>query len=203
MPSLPVVGVFGLGNPGAQYKNTRHNIGFQWLESVVDSLSSKASIPNWKEKYNSLHTHFEWCGKEVHLLKPQTFMNLSGKAFTKWSKAHMKVERVLVVYDDLDTGLGRLKLRKQGGAAGHNGLLSIFDSLGTQEVPRLKLGIGRPTPGVPGGDFVLQSFRPDEKEALKPVLEKAPEHLTRFVEAESVDKAMNQINAWKPPLEEK
>lgn len=159
--------VVGLGNPGRQYENTRHNVGFMILDRLAAGPGSDfESRPRWQG-------HLAKLGDGTLLLKPQTFMNLSGRcvrqvvAFHKWS-----AEQVLVVYDDTALPLGRLRFREKGSAGGHNGIKSIIEHLGTDAFPRLKVGIGAARPGGLTG-HVLGSFREDEREPLENTLASA------------------------------
>jgi PTH1 family peptidyl-tRNA hydrolase len=162
MSEFPLV--VGLGNPGRQYEMTRHNVGFM----ILDRLAAEAGVgfeskPKWQG-------HLAKLPDGSLLLKPQTFMNLSGRcvravmAFHKWTPA-----QVLVVYDDVALPLGKLRLREKGSAGGHNGIKSLIEHLGTQDFPRVKVGIGAAEPGNMTG-HVLGSFREDERAALENTL---------------------------------
>lgn len=192
-----LVGLVALGNPGEKYRDTRHNLAWLWVEAALEKIEKSFSLKRL-QKFDSELIEFETQSKRVQILKPQTFMNLSGKALSKWKKANPRFEKIVALYDDLDTPLGELRLRKKGGAAGHNGALSLFEAWGSQDLPRLKLGIGRPPPGMDGSDFVLKKFRPDEKEKLQELWSLAEKHLLEIVEAPDLDVAMNRINAWRP-----
>jgi len=159
--------VIGLGNPGPKYKGTRHNIGFAWLDAVMNSSVFANQNPSFTEKFSSLW----WAGScestEVHLLKPQTFMNVSGQAVVKWRSKFQGDVRFLVVMDDMDLPLGKIRLRFEGSDGGHRGLRSIIERLGDKNIPRLKLGVGRPQED--SVDHVLSKFKPDEKLITKPL----------------------------------
>jgi PTH1 family peptidyl-tRNA hydrolase len=159
--------IVGLGNPGRQYEHTRHNVGFMVLDRLAAAAGSPFdSRPRWQ-------AHAAKLPDGTLLLKPQTFMNLSGRcvrqvvAFHKWP-----IEEMLVVYDDVALPPGRLRFREKGGAGGHNGIKSLIEHLGADTFPRLKIGIG---PAAPGGmtGHVLGSFREDERETLENTLASA------------------------------
>jgi len=180
--------IIGLGNPGSKYAFTRHNVGFM----AVDRLAEKWGIA-WQEK-SKLQG---WIAQdnEVILLKPHTYMNHSGQAVQAvchWFKIMPRY--VLVIYDDLDLPFGKLRLRKQGSAGGHNGMKSIIQHLGTQEFPRLRIGIGRPVEGE-SAHYVLEAFNSEQKEKLPSILDQA----VRVIELgrkQGLDYAMNECNAW-------
>lgn len=153
--------IVGLGNPGKQYDHTRHNFGF----AVLDLLASGA---NWENKYDSQIIKMD----DVILAKPQLFMNLSGKAVAQILKYYPPAE-LIVIHDDLDIPLGSIKVQKNASSAGHNGIQSIIDELGTKNFIRIRLGIDNPeTRGqIPGDDYVLQKFTDKEKEIAAEVLE--------------------------------
>lgn len=156
--------IVGLGNPGLEYEKTRHNIGFD----VLDTLAKKYSAEWQSEKHGSTST-FRFKGRVAHLLKPNTYMNLSGKAVAYWMQQHkIKLEHVLIVLDDLAIDLSAMRLRLKGSDGGHNGLKSIDQSLATQQYARLRFGIGNNFPRGKQVDFVLGKWKPDEE---VPVLE--------------------------------
>jgi len=165
----------GLGNPGPKYRYTRHNFGFL----VLDFFAQKKGLSFAPGPFQS-----EICPyKDVLLVKPQTFMNLSGEAVSPWvRKLYLKPEQVLVIHDDLDLPLGRIKFVPKGGAGGHRGVKSIIDALGTKDFPRLKLGIGRPAPGQEVKDYVLERFSTDEWPTVESILEKTSEALDFLLE---------------------
>ncbi len=162
--------IVGLGNPGQEYVGTRHNVGFD----VIDRLSSEWKIDLNKSSYESLWGKGRWEGKDVILQKPQTFMNLSGRSVSPlMSFFKLMPGRLLVVHDDLDLTMGRVKPGYDSRAAGHRGIASIIELLGTQGFHRLKLGIGRPTEKGSVSDFVLSRFEKSEKESLEMMLAQA------------------------------
>jgi PTH1 family peptidyl-tRNA hydrolase len=152
--------IVGLGNPGAEYAAHRHNIGFR----VVEALAQAHGLTFSRRRGSaSLVAEGTICGAQVVLAKPQTFMNLSGKAVGRLSQSYqIPPAQILVVYDDLDLPLGRLRLRPEGGAGGHKGMRSIIERLGTQAFPRLRLGIDRPPGKMDPADYVLEPFTEQE-----------------------------------------
>ena len=163
----------GLGNPGTRYENSRHNIGFLVLQKI---LLPHFSLKVKKNSWDSLSAHAVRGGAQVHFLLPQTFMNLSGKAVRPYMERHsIEPQDTLVIYDDLDLATGKLRFRVSGSSAGHQGVESLMESLGTSNFHRLRLGIGRPTSGQSVEDYVLETFSREEKEALSGVLERAGE----------------------------
>ena len=182
--------IIGLGNPGREYKETRHNAGFM----VVDRLCQKWGVKPNRLQSRALITHTLVGEQKVILAKPQTFMNLSGQAVAALVRFY-KVElgNLLVAHDDLDLPIGTLRLRPGGGSAGQKGLSSIIELLGTQEFPRLRVGVGRPPGRMDAADYVLQSFSKDEQETMQFVLGKAEDAVMSFLE-QGITKAMNQFN---------
>lgn len=183
--------IVGLGNPGKEYASHRHNVGFQ----VVDALARAHGLRFSRCKGARAHlAEGQIGGKPVLLAKPQTFMNLSGQAVGRLSRTHgIPPERILVVYDDLDLPLGRLRLRPEGGSGGHKGMRSIIEVLGTHSFPRLRVGIDRPPTGVDPTDYVLQPFDPDQK----PILNRAVDQAVAAVECwllEGIEMAMERFN---------
>lgn len=156
--------IVGLGNPGSQYAKTRHNIGFM----AVDELARRHGIEIKQSKCKALIGEGSLPGGKVVLIKPMTYMNLSGeavRAYMDYYKASL--EDMIVVYDDLDTELGRNRLRYQGSAGGHNGIKSIIQHTGTQTFNRIRMGISRPEPGYAVVDYVLSGFAKKEKPLLE------------------------------------
>ena len=184
--------VVGLGNPGNQYKDTRHNIGFL----VVDELARRWNTPSWKRRYDAEVSEHRAIGP-VLLVKPQTFMNLSGEAvggYTRYYK--LEREQVLVIIDDVSLPLGTLRLRRSGTAGGHNGLESVLVHLGSESVPRLRVGIGAPD-GRPLHDHVLGRFEPSEQAALDEAVSRAADAF-EYSNAHGLEPAMNQFNQKQP-----
>ncbi|NLZ38912.1 MAG: aminoacyl-tRNA hydrolase [Firmicutes bacterium] len=182
--------ILGLGNPGPQYALTRHNVGFR----AIDQLSRVARIPLYKVNYHAFWGKGNWAGQAVVLAKPMTFMNNSGKAAAALCRHFgLSPASLFVIYDDLDLPLGALRLRRQGGSGGHNGLKSIIASLQTEEFPRLRIGIGRPASKDDVVDYVLAPFSRAEEKILAPVLETAVEASRHFI-LEGIEAAMNRYN---------
>lgn len=203
---LKRVCIVGLGNPGPRYDGTRHNIGFNWVDSVAKKLFPQSQF---KTKYQSEWLQVSHSIKgdtfDLHLLKPQTYMNESGKACAEWKQKNQGESLWLVVYDDMDLPLGKLRLRASGSDGGHRGMRSIIERLGTNAVARLRLGISRPqVDGVREEtlDHVLERFNPEEKKVIFPMLEDAASQLEAFL-SHDFDKAMNIINSKNFGLEEK
>ncbi len=187
--------IAGLGNPGARYESTRHNIGFM----VVERLAARAAAV-WKAQFDGQFAQVDIAGQRVGLLKPQTFMNLSGRSLAAAARFYrVEVADVVVVHDELDLAFGDVRLKCGGGEAGHNGLKSITQMLGTAEYVRLRVGIGRPPPEFrgTGADYVLQAFPPEARAEIDAVLGNAEEALITVLR-DGVSNAMNQINRRKP-----
>lgn len=183
--------VAGLGNPGEKYLTTRHNFGFLAVDQIAGSLSQSLG----DTKFSSECATVTLCGEKSLLLKPQTFMNLSGKSVAP-AAVFFKVphQDILVIHDDLDLPLGRIRFARGGTPAGHNGLKSIIEHLGSKDFCRLKLGIGRPVhPGQEVVDFVLQRFTKDEMKIVDAVLSHVPKMIECFVK-HGVTQAMNECN---------
>ena len=182
--------VVGLGNPGRQYTGTRHNLGF----TIIDKVSSSFLIPIEREKFKSLWGMGQVSSKRVLLVKPQTFMNLSGNAIRRWIDYYdLSLENSLIVYDDLDLSLGKLRFAYKGGSGGHKGIESVIQMLGTLDIPRLRIGIGRPRYEEATDKFVLSSFYPDEAEIVDEVINKAALAVETWIN-EGITKAMNKFH---------
>jgi PTH1 family peptidyl-tRNA hydrolase len=184
--------IVGLGNPGREYRETRHNIGFM----LVDYLAKRLGVSFTRLESKALVTKGEYQGRRLVLAKPQTFMNLSGSAVGSLVRFYkVPMPNLLVAYDDVDLPLGTIRLRAEGGSAGQKGMASIIERLGRQDFPRLRLGIGRPPGRMEAADYVLQPFKKDEAELLPVVLERAVEAVLVFVTS-GLDTAMNQYNGF-------
>jgi PTH1 family peptidyl-tRNA hydrolase len=188
--------IVGLGNPGERYDNTRHNAGF-W---VVDRLASAWGAPAFRTRFQGHLTQVDRPGPKgsvrIGLLKPTTFMNLSGQSVQGAAAFFKEATRdIVVVHDELDLPLGRVALKLGGGSAGHNGLKSVTQCLGSADYVRLRLGIGRPGPDFRGdiADFVLEGVPPSEKPAYETMLVQATEAL-EFLVDQGLDAAMNRTN---------
>lgn len=183
--------VFGLGNPGSQYARTRHNLGFR----VVDRLAAEHGSPRWSETRAYRAARVSVRARSVELVKPTTFMNLSGVAVRLWTtRRATALEDTLVVVDDIALPLGQLRLRKQGSDGGHNGLKSIIREIGSMDFPRLRLGIGPCPAGMDAAEFVLGRFAPEEIPLVEAMVERAA-CCVEAVAAEDFDRVMSAFNA--------
>ncbi len=170
--------IVGLGNPGKQYEHTRHNIGFE----VIDALSDRLQISLDQAKFRGIYGYRVIEGEKVFLLKPLTYMNLSGESVIALMNYYeIDEEDLVVIYDDLDLPVGRIRLRQKGSAGGHNGIKSIISHLGTNEFNRIRVGINRPTNGMPIVDYVLGRFSKEETEAVKISVEKSAEACEEWI----------------------
>jgi PTH1 family peptidyl-tRNA hydrolase len=174
--------ILGLGNPGDKYANTRHNVGFMVLERIAKSSK------NWKSGPNYLYHDLNISGEKVKLVKPMTFMNLSGEVFK-----YLPHDDIIVVYDDLALPLGKIRIRKDGSAGGHNGIKSIIAHIG-QTFPRIRIGIGPKPQNVDAADYVLSDFTAEEFEKLQKVIDITVEAIELIV-SQGIDKAMNKYNS--------
>lgn len=180
-----------LGNPGKQYENTRHNIGFM----TADELERREGVKVNKLKYRALTAEMKLGGERVLVMKPQTFMNLSGEA-VKLAGAFYKIppERVIVISDDVSLPLGKLRIRANGSAGGHNGLKNIIAHLGSDAFPRIKVGVGAPAhPEHEMIDWVIGNFTPAEKKVVAEAVEKAADAVACLIE-KGVSEAQNRFN---------
>lgn len=182
--------IVGLGNPGAAYRNNRHNVGFM----VVDRAAERWGIAVTQNKFKAMVGEGFVGGVKVHLIKPITYMNLSGesiRAFMDFYK--VPLDDCIVVYDDLDTPFGQIRLRMQGSAGGHNGIKSVIQHTGTQQFNRIRVGISRPAPGYPIVDYVLADFTKEEQKALPEIVQTCVDALEYALE-HSFDKTMAKFN---------
>ncbi len=186
----PTFLLVGLGNPGREYRQTRHNIGFMAVDSLAGALDIRLSRLQSKALVGA--------GMDgearIILAKPQTFMNLSGQAVSSLLRFYkIPCGHLLVIHDDIDLPLGALRMRPSGGSAGQKGVASIIQQLGTQDFPRLRLGVGRPPGQRTAADYVLQDFTSAEQPDLEAVLARARQAARTFVHS-GLDAAMNQFN---------
>ena len=185
--------IVGLGNPGREYAQTKHNVGFM----LVDALAEKLGIANWHEKFDALMAEGRMGTEKILLVKPQTYMNDSGRAvgpLMNWYK--LMPEQLIVVHDDMDIPAGTIRIRKKGSAGGHNGIKSILAHVGDEHFSRVRMGIGRPLPGWTVINHVLAPFQEEDV----PKIREAIEYLLPAVECmvtEDTDKAMNLYNPKK------
>lgn len=182
--------VVGLGNPTARYDKTRHNVGFE----VIDALADKYNIALDTMKHKGMYGKGKIDGQSVILLKPMTFMNLSGESVALVS-GYYKVapEDIIVIYDDINLDVGRLRIREKGSAGGHNGMKNIIAHLGTEEFPRLRIGVGMKPPKMDLADYVLSHFSEEEQALMNQGYDKACEAL-KLLLLDDIPQAMNQYN---------
>ena len=181
----------GLGNPGTQYENTRHNVGFL----VADELAERQNAPIQRLKFKALTNLLTISGEKVLVMKPVTYMNLSGEAVRQAVDFYkIPPERVLVVSDDTALAVGRLRIRKGGSAGGHNGLKNIIQHLGTDQFPRVRVGVGeKPHPDYDMADWVLGKFQGEDKKAIDGGVKRAADAVECLLK-EGPDRAMNRFN---------
>ncbi|AFQ42162.1 aminoacyl-tRNA hydrolase [Desulfosporosinus meridiei] len=178
--------IMGLGNPGVQYEETRHNIGFLLIDLIAEVHNLQ-----FRSKFQGLVAEGQIEGERLFLLKPQTFMNLSGRSVAELIKFYkIPLDDLLIVQDDMDLPLGKLRLRDQGSAGGHNGIKSIQGELGSEKLWRLKLGVGRPPKEWDPARYVLAPFSDDESQMLDDVLERAEKASYLWIK-EEYSRAMN------------
>ncbi len=185
--------IVGLGNPGLKYKNTRHNVGFE----AIDHLADVYSFPEFKpsDKFNALISEGDVEGEKLILVKPLTFMNLSGQSVSKVvSYYKLPIKDVIVIYDDVNIPTGTIRVRPNGSAGGHNGIHSLIEELGTDKFPRIRIGTEPKSP-FPGAleDYVLGRFTNGQVELIKENIDKIPEVIAVILE-KGYEEAMNQYN---------
>ena len=183
--------IVGLGNPGAEYEKSRHNCGFR----AIDILARKLGCRIDKGKFQGLYTQVRHGDKKLLLLKPQTYMNLSGRSVLALSAFYrIPPQRIIVLFDDISLEPGRLRVRANGSAGGHNGIKSIIGELGSQDFPRVKIGVGaKPHPDYDLADWVLSTFSSQEEALLSPALERAADAALCIVE-KGTGEAANRYN---------
>jgi peptidyl-tRNA hydrolase, PTH1 family len=187
--------IIGLGNPGQEYKDTRHNIGFKVVELMIHELGIKFDSKRFQSK--NARTRLEV--KDVIFLCPMTYMNLSGSSVRQCADYYkVDIEDILVIHDDLDLPIGRVKIARQGGAGGHKGVQSVINHLGGANFPRVRLGIGRPRYNEPIETFVLAPFYKDEREIADEMIRIGAE-ACRSAILDGVEAAMNRINRQTAP----
>jgi len=186
--------IVGLGNPGREYRDNRHNVGFM----VLDRLAEKLETSFTRLKMDALMTAVKYRNQRLILIKPQTFMNLSGRPVASYLRFYkLPLENLLVVYDDVDLPLETLRMKPDGGDAGQKGVRSIIQELGTQDFPRLRLGINRPPGRMSVSSYVLQDFSKDDQATLPFVLDQAAGAALFFVE-QGLNAAMTRYNQTPP-----
>jgi PTH1 family peptidyl-tRNA hydrolase len=182
--------IVGLGNPGREYRENRHNTGFMLVDRLAVMLDTRFT----RLQSKALIAPASYQEQKVILAKPQTFMNLSGQAVQGLLRFYkLELANLLVVHDDIDLPLGTIRIRPDGGSAGQKGMASVIERLGTDEFPRLRLGVGRPPGQMQAPDYVLQDFSNAEMSLLSEVLGRAAEAALTFV-VEGLDAAMNKFN---------
>ena len=182
--------IIGLGNPGREYRDSRHNFGFM----LVDWLIVRLNARGLKLQSKAIVTDAVYNERKLILAKPQTYMNLSGQAAQGLIHFYkLELSNVLIAHDDLDLPFGTIRMRPGGGPGGQKGLASTLEHLGTQDIPRLRLGIGRPPGRMDAADYVLQNFSKDEMKELSSILDRAADAVLTFV-TDGLDKAMNKYN---------
>ena len=183
--------IVGLGNPGRDYVGTRHNMGFE----ALDAICAKYDIKLNKEKFRAIYGEGRIGGEKVLVIKPQTYMNLSGESvreFRDWFK--MEEENIIVIYDDISLPVGKLRIREKGSAGGHNGIKNIIYQLGTDVFPRIKIGVGAPDhPDFDVKDYVLGKFSQEETEVLIKTVIRAAAAVEEMI-LHDAKSAMNQYN---------
>lgn len=182
--------IVGLGNPGRRYRDTRHNVGFVTIDEVVRRRACKFETFSSASMVAKLSIE----GERVLFVKPLTFMNLSGQSVGEVMRYYrVDPSNLLIVADDVNLPLGRVRVREHGGAGGHNGLLSIIELLDTEEFPRLRVGVGRGAEDRDLADYVLARFESDEQVAVKSAVDRAADAVELFV-LEGIERAMNEFN---------
>ena len=187
--------IVGLGNPGKEYERTRHNAGFRALDVLADKLGCKID----KGKFQGLYAQANYGGTKLYLLKPQTYMNLSGRSVLQLS-AYFNIppQRIIVLFDDISLEPGRLRVRADGSAGGHNGIKSIIQEVGSQAFPRVKIGVGaKPNPEYDLANWVLSAFSAQEEKALAVSLSNAADAALSIIDR-GVPETANRFNGSHP-----
>ncbi len=187
--------IVGLGNPGKEYEKTRHNCGFRAIDLLADKLGCKID----KSKFQGLYGQAVYGGTKLYLLKPLTYMNLSGRSVVQLS-AYFGIppQRIIVLFDDISLEPGRLRIRADGSAGGHNGIKSIIAEVGSQDFPRVKIGVGaKAHPQQDLADWVLSSFSANEEKALFSALDRAADAALCIID-HGVPETANRYNGSKP-----
>lgn len=182
--------IVGLGNPGPTYDRTRHNIGFE----VIDELANRLNAPLTQTKWKGLYSMSFQNGEKVFLLKPLTYMNVSGESIRPMMDYYdIDIEDLLILYDDLDLPVGKIRLRQKGSAGGHNGVKSTIAHLGTQQFNRIRIGIDRPPAGMKVPDYVLSRFRQEEWQEMESVISICADACEAWLNKPFIE-VMNQFN---------
>ena len=184
--------IVGLGNPGSKYQETKHNVGFMTVDKIVKSLNISFT-ENKVFKAEEANTFIN--GEKVYFIKPTTFMNASGLAVRAFlAYYNLRPNDLLVIYDDLDMEVGKIRFRQKGSAGGHNGIKSIIKELGTQEFDRVKIGIGRPKAGVSVVHHVLEKFDKDDRITISMTIDKVDEAVKYYLQTEDFNMTMQKFN---------
>lgn len=184
--------IVGLGNPGSKYYETRHNIGFM----VVDAIANKQNLSFSEDKnFKAEITSFFLNDEKIYLIKPTTFMNNSGLAICALSTYYnIPAQDIIIIYDDMDMVIGKIRFRQKGSAGGHNGIKSIISHLGTQEFDRIKIGIGRPQKGQTVVNHVLEKFKNDDRITIQLTIDKVIDAINFYIKEQSFEKVMQKFN---------
>ena len=187
--------IAGLGNPGKEYERSRHNTGFRAVDLLAEELGCKID----RAKFQGLYGQTQYNGKKLMLLKPLTYMNASGRSVLQLSAYYnIPPERIIILFDDFSLAPGRLRVRGEGSAGGHNGIKSIIAELGSQSFPRVKIGVGgKPDPDADLADWVLSGFSASDEKALRFALEHAAKAALTIID-EGVAAAANKFNGSHP-----
>lgn len=182
--------IFGLGNPGAEYRFTRHNIGYR----AVETLAAKLQAPPFQAARYALHSQLAWHGVQWHLLLPTTYMNRSGDAVAYWkNQLGLELSEIIIVVDEIQLPFGTLRLTPKGGAGGHNGLQHIIETVKSTAFPRLRIGIDKNFPPGRQVEYVLSPFTPQEEKLLEQILPRAAQALITWG-LEGIDRAASLFN---------
>jgi|SRR5699024_9799945 len=183
--------IVGLGNIGKRFESTRHNIGFE----VIDHMLDQNHFSLDKQKFKGAYTIERIAGEKVMFIEPLTMMNLSGEAVGPLMKYYdIDIEDLVVLYDDLDLPQGEIRLRQKGSAGGHNGIKSLIQVLGTNQFKRIRIGVDRPSNGMSIVDYVLQKFSKQEMQIMNKVIEHSARAIEAYIESDRFDRVMNEYN---------
>lgn len=183
--------IFGLGNPGNKYKNTKHNIGFIAVDHIAESLGLTFN----QTKFKSLYAEGRIGTEKIVLVKPQTFMNLSGESVQPWMDYYnLTGDDIIIIYDDMDLPVGKIRLRVQGSSGGHNGMKSIIQQLGTKEFNRIRVGVGRPFPRQTVVAHVLSQFPKEEIDDMRAAVQQIEDAVKYWANDHTFQETMNEFN---------
>lgn len=183
--------IIGLGNPGRKYQGSKHNIGFE----TVDDIAFQMGLAFNKSKFEAVYAEGRIGTEKIVLIKPQTYMNLSGRSVRPWMDYYnLTEEDIVVIYDDMDLPPGKIRLRQKGSAGGHNGMKSIIQHLGTKEFNRIKIGVGRPQPGQNVISNVLSGFKKEDQNAVEESIKVASDAIEYWVKDHTFQDTMSNFN---------